>query len=172
MDPCEREALTIPPPGSVLVVEKEFEASRERVWRAWTEPDQIRRWWGPKDFTAPFARTSLRVGGLYLFCMRSPDGRDFWSTGSYREITPYERIVVTDSFADEKGNILPASAYGFGPDFPKELLVTVTFEERPGGKTRLVLRHEGLPEGEHTENARLGWEQSLDKLADWLASAR
>ncbi len=66
------------------------------------------RWWGPKGFTSPACRIDLRVGGKYLFCTRSPDGRDFWSTGVYREILEPERIVCTDSFADEEGNVVSA----------------------------------------------------------------
>jgi len=76
--------------------------------------------------------------------MRSPDGKDFWSTGVYREIKPLNKIVYTDSFADEKGNVVPATHYGFGSDFPLERLVTVTCEESEG-KTKLTLRHAGLP---------------------------
>jgi uncharacterized protein YndB with AHSA1/START domain len=111
----------------------------------------------------------LRVGGSFLFCMRSPEGRDIWSTGVYREIVPFERIVSTDSFADEKGNIVPATHYGMDPGFPRELLVTVTFEERDG-KTKVTLRHDGIPPGEYIKKTRDGWNQSLDKLGDLLAA--
>src|SRR5207249_10001297 len=68
------------------------------------DPERAKRWWGPEGFTAPFIKIDLRVGGKYLFCMRSPDGKDYWSTGVYREIVPLQRIVSTDSFADEKGD--------------------------------------------------------------------
>ncbi len=168
MSPNEREALTTPLPGSILIIEREFDAPRERVWMAWTVPDLVMRWWGPKGFTAPVCRISLRVGGSYLYCMRSPEGKDYWSTGVYREIIPLERIVATDSFADEKGNIVPATTYGMSPDFPLEMRLTVTFEES-NGKTKLTLRHAGMPSGEDMRKAREGWSQSLDKLADLLS---
>jgi uncharacterized protein YndB with AHSA1/START domain len=170
MDPKDREALTVPPPGSVLVIEREFDASRERVWSAWTVPDLVKRWWGPKGFTVPFCRISLRVGGSYHYDMRSPEGKDYWGTGFYREIVPYERLVATDSFSDEKGNIVPATTYGMGADFPLELLLTVTFEEPRKGKTKMTLSHAGLPPGKDMEGAREGWGQSFDKLAAALAS--
>ena len=147
-----------------LVIERIFAAPRERLWQAWTNPEQLKRWWGPKDFTAPFAAIDLRVGGKYLNCMRSPDGKDFWSGGVYREIVPLEKIVVTDSFTDEKGNIVPAAQYGMSGDWPLELLVTVTFEAQ-NGKTKMTLRHLGLPAGENLETCRQGWNQSFDKLA-------
>jgi uncharacterized protein YndB with AHSA1/START domain len=97
-----------------------FDAPRELVWKAWTDPERMQRWWGPKHFTAPVWKIDLRAGGVYLYCMRSPEGQDYWSTGVYREIVDPERIVCTDSFADEKGNPVPASHYGMGEDWPLE----------------------------------------------------
>ena len=156
-----------------LVIERIFDAPRELVWKAWTEPEQLMRWWGPKGFTSPAAKIDFRVGGKYLFAMRSPEyeeGRVLWSTGTYREIVPFERIVCTDSFADENGNVVPASHYGMTGDFPQEMLVTVTFEEYEG-KTKLTLRHVGIPAGAHRDGAKQGWSESLDKLAEYLAKA-
>lgn len=151
-----------------LVIIRVFDAPREQVWQAWTEPERMTRWWGPKDFTAPFCTNDLRVGGTYLYCMRSPEGQDYWSTGTYREIVAPERLVCTDSFADEQGNVVPASHYGMTGDFPLELLVTMTLED-VDGKTRMTLRHEGLPASER-EPCSEGWHQSFDKLAESLAS--
>lgn len=140
-----------------------FEAPRELVWRAWTEPEHMKMWWGPKSFTAPHVEIDLRVGGRYLNCMRSAEGQDYWSTGTYREIVPNERLVLTDSFADPEGNVVPATYYGMDGDFPLEMLVSVTFEDHDRG-TKMTLRHEGLPAGEHGEMASLGWNESFDKL--------
>lgn len=151
--------------GSDLVITREFDAPREKVWQAWTDPEHIKRWWGPKDFTAPSAKVDLRVGGKNLLCMRSPDGKDYWSTGVYREIVPNEKIVTTDSFADAEGNVVPASEYGMQGDWPGELLVTITLEEISGGRTKMTVRHEGLPEGEMKEMTNSGWNESFDKLA-------
>lgn len=150
-----------------LVITREFDAPREKVWQAWTDPEHIKRWWGPKGFTAPTAKVDLRVGGKNLFCMRSPEGKDYWSTGVYREIVPNERLVNTDSFADADGNVLPASEYGMAGEWPDELLVTITFEETEG-KTKMTLRHEGLPAGEMKEMTSAGWSESFDKLAESL----
>jgi uncharacterized protein YndB with AHSA1/START domain len=150
-----------------MTITRTFDAPREVVWKAWTDPEQMMRWWGPKDFTSPAAKIDLRVGGKYLNCMRSPEGQDFWSTGVYREIVPPERLVFTDSFADENGNVVPASHYGMGDDFPMEMLVTVTFEE-DNGKTKTTLKHEGLPSGEMAEMTKAGWNESFDKLVESL----
>jgi uncharacterized protein YndB with AHSA1/START domain len=144
-----------------------FDAPRELVWRAWTDPQHFKAWWGPKDYTCPFCEMDLRVGGKYLNCMRSPEGKEYWSTGVYREIVPMERLVFTDCFADENGNVVPATYYGMGADFPLEMLVIVTFEDQEG-KTKMTLRHIDLPTGPDMEGAELGWSQSFEKLAESL----
>lgn len=150
-----------------LVITRVFDAPRELVFKAWTEPERFKRWWGPKDFTCPFCEIDLRVGGKYLFCMRSADGKDFWSTGVYRQIVAPERLVFTDSFADPQGNVVPATHYGMGADVALEMLVTVTLVEH-GGKTTMTLRHAGLPSGTMTDMTQAGWNESFDKLADTL----
>jgi uncharacterized protein YndB with AHSA1/START domain len=147
-----------------LTITRIFDAPREIVWAIWTEPEFVRRWWGAEGFTAPVARIDLRVGGKYLYCMRSTDCEDFWSTGVYKEIVPFERIVATDSFADEMGNIVPAAHYGMSGVWPDELQVTATFEEEPDGKTRFTLVHSGIPFGEPRELAEEGWNESFEKF--------
>jgi uncharacterized protein YndB with AHSA1/START domain len=150
-----------------LVIKQIFDAPRSRVFKAWTEPEQMKRWWGPHGFTMPFCRTDLRVGGKILSCMRSPDGKDYWSTGVYREVVSPKRIVCTDCFADEDGNVVSASHYGMSSEFPLEMLITATFEET-GGKTKLTLRHDGIPSGKDYDDCHQGWSESFDKLAEYL----
>jgi len=150
-----------------LVITRIFDAPRELVWKTWTESERIERWWGPQYFTAPVAKIDFRVGGTYLYAMRGPDGRDYWSTGTFREIVPQKRIVATDNFADEKVNVVPAATYGLSADYPKELVLTVTFEDAGEGKTKVTLCHVGMPAAD-LENARLGWSTSLDKFAEAL----
>lgn len=125
------------------------------------------RWWGPKDYTSPAAKIDLRVGGKYLFCMRSPEGQDTWSGGTYREIVPMERIVATEHHADGHGNVLPPLIDAPEGDLPGELLVTITFEDL-GAKTKLTLRHAGIPAGEMAGMAADVWNQAFDKLAESL----
>jgi uncharacterized protein YndB with AHSA1/START domain len=152
-----------------IVITRMFDAPRELVWRAWTDPEHMMRWWGPEGFTSPACRIDLRVGGSYVLCMRAPDGKDYWTTGVYRELVEPERLVTTDCFADENGNAVHASHYGMPGDWPLEMLVTLTFEEHEGG-TKLTLEHEGLPAGEMGEMTAAGWNGSFDKLAVVLAS--
>jgi uncharacterized protein YndB with AHSA1/START domain len=153
--------------GGEISITRFFNASRQLVWKAWTDPEYIKRWWGPKNFTAPFCSIDFRVGGVLLFCMRSPEGRDYWSTGIYREIVEYERIICTDSFSDEKGNVVPASYYGMSTNFPLEMIWKLTFENHNGG-TLLNLLHSGLPPGNDSDLTKQGWNESFDKFVETL----
>ena len=153
--------------SKLLVITREFDAPRDLVWKYWTDPELVLTWWGPEHFTAPYAKSDFRVGGKYLYCMRGPDGKDYWSTGTFKEIVPNERIVATDSFADKDGNVVSASYYGLSADYPMELMLTMTFES-VGRKTRVSLRHAGHPPGNDVNMARQGWNESLDKLAQAL----
>jgi len=155
--------------GQEIIVKRVFDAPHRCVWQAWTEPEQMMRWWGPKGFTTPSCRLNVQVGGGYLFCMRSPDGQEVCGTGIYREVVEMEKIVMTDSFADEKGNVVPPSYYGMDMDWPEEVLVTVTFEELEYCTTLLTLRYSGLPAGEMSEQNEIGWNEAFDKLAEMLA---
>jgi uncharacterized protein YndB with AHSA1/START domain len=153
-----------------LVITRVLDAPRSLVFKAWTEPEHFVRWWGPKGFTTPFCKMDVRPGGVLYYCMRSPEGRDFWAQGVYREIVPPERIVFTDTFADEDGNPVEPAHYGMSPDWPFETLVTVTFAEHQG-KTKLTLQH-SVPESlAESTGAAQGWSESLDRLAAELAKA-
>ncbi|MFZ6009727.1 MAG: SRPBCC family protein [Bacteroidota bacterium] len=154
-----------------LVIVRHFDAPQTLVWDAWTKPEHFMKWWGPKDFVCPTCKMDFRVGGKYLFCMRNNEGQEFWSTGVFREITPKTRLSFTDNFADEKGNIVPASQYGITGDWPKELLVIVTLEEVQSNpsKTKLTLQHIGIPAGEMGDMTNAGWNESFDKLAASLS---
>jgi|GEM_PF-725285 len=152
--------------GPKAGVTRLISAPRQDVWKAWTDPERLKHWWGPRGFTSPMARTDARVGGRYLWGMRSPEGQDFYSTGVFREVVEPERLVLTDSFADAEGNVVPAAQYGMPGDWPDESVMTVTFDERDGG-TVVTVRSEGIPE-EMREPSKAGMRESLDKLAEYL----
>ena len=145
-----------------IVINRVFDLPISKIWRAWTEAEEFKKWWGPKDFTCPSSKMEAKVGGKYLNCMRGPDGKEYWSTGVVKELIPERKLVVTDNFSDEKGNIKPASDYGVPGNWPKELLITVYLEEADGA-TKLKLRHQGIPD-EAREDCIKGWNESLDKL--------
>lgn len=132
------------------------------VWKAWTEPESMKKWWGPEEYTCPDCTIDFTVGGKFLVSMQAADGSKVWSTGTYKEIVPFQKIVNTDSFADSTGNIVAASYYRMPGDWGLELQISVGFEE-VNGKTNLSLQHVGLPY-EMTDECMKGWQSSLDKL--------
>lgn len=152
-------------PSPELVITRILDAPRELVWEAWTDPERLTQWWGPKGFTTSTYKVDLRAGGGYFWCIKSPEGRDFGGVGVFQEIVPLEKIVLIENIADAAGNLLPASNYGMSGD--GSFQITITFEDREG-KTLLTFRDTGIPAGPMFEVTRELWNQSLDKLAENL----
>lgn len=145
-----------------VAITRVFDVPRELVWRAWTEPEHFKKWWGPKDCISPACEIALRIGGKYLFCMKMKNGQEIWSTGTYKKIVPYEKLVFSHSFADENGNIVPAAYYGFKGNFQLEMEICITFLDIDG-KTKMVLKQTGMPDT-HIDPMNKGWNESFDKL--------
>jgi uncharacterized protein YndB with AHSA1/START domain len=156
------------PAGTASVYTRVLDAPRELVWKAWTEPERFRRWWGPRSYTSPVTETDPRVGGRFFWDMRPPDGQEFFITGVFREVVAPERFAVTKSFAAADGAVVPASHYGVPGDWPLETVLSVTLVER-GGRTGMTVREEGVPEVMRGPNED-GMEEALDKLAEYLKS--
>lgn len=166
-----RTSASAQPAERELVITRVLDAPRSLVFKTWTEPEHFVRWWGPKGFTTPYCKMDLRPGGVLHYCMRSPEGRDFWAQGVYREIVPPERIVFTDTFADEEGNPVAPAHYGMSPDWPFGTLITVTFAEHQGSKTKLTLQQSVSETLAQSSGTMQGWNESLDRLAAELARA-
>lgn len=145
-----------------ITIKRTFGLPLTTVWKAWSDPESLKKWGGPKEYTCPDCTIDFRVGGKFLASMQGEDGKKIWSGGTYKEIIPMKKIVNTDSFADSEGNIVPASFYDMPGDWESELLVTVEFEE-VDGKTTMKLQHEGLPD-EMIDDCTKGWQSSLDKI--------
>jgi len=150
-----------------VVIHRVFDLPCSKVWRALTEPEEFKKWWGPKGFTCPSSKMEARVGGKYLNCMRGSDGKEFWSTGVVKEFKPGKKLVLSDTFSDKNGNIKSASEYGLPGDWPRELLITFELEEADGA-TKLKLIHEGIPAEAHDDCVK-GWNESFDKLEKNIA---
>lgn len=126
-----------------VVVDRVFDAPPEAVFKAWTDPQIMARWFAPEPLTVPRAEMDLRVGGRYRLVMRDEEGNDFTSSGEYREITPPERLVYTDSLEEMPIAFVDMvnEARGAQPDTPVEDgIVTVTFEEAGRDKTLVTYR--------------------------------
>ena len=160
-----------------FVISRVFDAPRELVWSAFTEADHLRHWWGPKGFSVFAAKMHLRPGGTFHYGMKAPDGSDMWGKFAFREIVPRERIVFINSFSDEAGGT--ARHHGH-MSWPLEMLSEFTFEDAPGGKTKVTVRssaHNATEEERKTFDAgrgsmQQGWTGTLDQLADYLARRR
>jgi uncharacterized protein YndB with AHSA1/START domain len=155
-----------------FVISRTFDAPRDLVWKAWTERDQLMRWFGPKRFTMTAGSVDLRPGGVMHYGLRGPDGTEIWGRFVYREVAPPERLVMVNSFSDTAGGI---TRHPFDPAWPLELLTRTTFEERDG-KTTVTVTWSPLNatdaerktfDGAH-DDMRAGWTGTFDNLAEHL----
>ena len=136
-----------------LTVRRTFAAPREAVFRAWTDPKELTRWWGPPGYDSPSADVDLTVGGSYRLAMRKlPDGKPYYVHGVYREIKIPERLVFTWNWEG-------------GPPFGSNTIVTLEFYDTAGG-TEMVLTHERFDSEMARDAHTKGWDGALQKLAD------
>jgi uncharacterized protein YndB with AHSA1/START domain len=152
-----------------LVVTRVFDAPRELVWKAWTDPKYVAQWWGPKGFTAPSCKMDFRVGGKFLFCMRAPDGQEYWTGGEYFEIVVHEKIVYSMYFADAEGNKVEPAQYGIEHEAMDDAHDVITFEDFGDGQTKLTLIGNESMESAKNSGQVEGWNQILDKVAAVVA---
>jgi uncharacterized protein YndB with AHSA1/START domain len=143
-----------------LVLTRVFDAPRELVFKAWTDPKCVAQWWRPRGFTNPVCELDVQPGGAIRIHMRGPDGTVYPMTGVYQEVVEPERIVFTSTPLDAEGSAL------------FELLTTVTFAEQ-GGKTKQILRARVIKRtaqaAQYLKGMEAGWTQSLEHLAESLA---
>ena len=155
-----------------VVITRTFDAPVEQVWKAWTEPELVMRWWGPTGFTSPSCKIDFRVGGKYLFHMRAPKdfqgGQDFYTAGVYTKIVPLKLIEFTQGLADKGGKPIDPGSMGMPPDFPKEILSSLSFKQ-VGSKTELTVTEYGWTVGQMRDLSESGMNECLDKLAAMLA---
>lgn len=153
-----------------LVLTRVFDAPLEAVWKAWTEPEQVMKWWGPTGFTSPSCQIDFREGGRFVFHMRAPkemNNADFYTAGVYKRIVPAELIEFTQGLSDKDGNKINPTTIGMPADFPEEIPTLLAFES-VGEKTKLTAIEYGWTLGQMREMSKLGLEQCLDKLAESL----
>jgi uncharacterized glyoxalase superfamily protein PhnB len=163
--------------GEPFEISRVFDAPRELVWKAFTEPERMKQWWGPRGFKVIASKMDLRPGGTYHYGMEAPDGSAMWGKFSYREVAPNERMVLINSFSDEEGGI---TRHPMAPSWPLLMLSTFTFEDAPGGKTKFTVRwqpYQASPEELKTFEAgrpsmTQGWTGTLEQLEAYLAKAK
>jgi uncharacterized protein YndB with AHSA1/START domain len=160
----------------VFVISRVFDAPRDLVWKAFTDCEHLKHWWGPKGFKVLTCKLDLRPGGVFHYGMQSPDGKTMWGKFIYREIIAPERLVHIVSFSDENQGV---TRHPMSPGWPLETLADATFTEQ-NGKTLVTVRwspHNPTEEERKTfaaahDGMRQGWTGTMDQLDAYLAKTR
>jgi uncharacterized protein YndB with AHSA1/START domain len=158
-----------------FVISREFDAPRDLVWKAVTEPDRLKQWWGPKGFTVKVAEVDLRPGGTFRYGLAGPNNYEMWGLWVYEEIDAPARLVTLVSFIDEAGNQI---RHPLEPNWPLEVRSVLTLEER-GGKTLLTVTsaaHNATADQIAVfeagfESMEAGFSGTFNQLAEYLARA-
>ena len=141
-----------------IVIERVFDAPRELVWKAWTDPEHVAKWWGPDGMTTRVDELDLRPGGKWRYVMLGPDGSEYPQSGIFREIVVPEMIVTS-------------AVFEMGSNPPQKVVLTYRFEDL-GDKTKVTLVHSA--DEVYGEQERIGviagWDSNFDSLGDHLAT--
>lgn len=156
-----------------FVTSRVFDAPRERVWKAWTDAAELKNWWGPRGFKVHTAKVDLRPGGMFLYGMTAPDGKQTWGRFVYREIAAPKKLVCIVSFSDPQGGV---TRHPWSPGWPLEIMSTIEFEEPGPRQTRVTvtwLPHEASDAERKTfdegrESMKQGWGGTMGQLVDYL----
>ncbi len=156
-----------------FVITRRFDAPRELVWKAWTNPENLEHWWGPEGFKIRVSKFDLKPDGIFHYYMQDTDGQAMWGKFVFREIDAPERLVFVNSFADEEGNIIRPP---FEQNWPKQILHKLTLTEQDS-KTLLTLHTSPInaTEEEHKtfvdnfDSMNQGFGGTFDKLEAHLA---
>jgi uncharacterized protein YndB with AHSA1/START domain len=149
-----------------IEVTRTFNAPVEMVWKLWTDPELVRRWWGPKHFTASVATIDFQQGGKSIVSMQAPaemGGQVFYSAWVYTTIIPLQTIEFIQSLSDAEGNKINPTQVGMPPDFPADIQTIVTFKKVDNSTTEMTVI-EYADFGMISNFAQIGLEQSLDKM--------
>ena len=139
-----------------VVVTRTFNASPERVWRAWTEDAEVMKWWGPRPWTCPEARMDVREGGASIVSMKSPEGFEIWMRWDYTKVISSERLEYTQNLCDRDGKLIEPTSIGMPAEFPRNVATVVTLVPE-GDKTVVTIT-------EHTTTSKALMEGSLKGL--------
>jgi uncharacterized protein YndB with AHSA1/START domain len=157
-----------------VVITRVFNAPRDLVWKAFTEPEHLEHWWGPKGFTTRVRKLELRPGGVFFYSQKMPDGREMFGKWVYREIVAPVRLVIVSSFTDANENL---ARHPLSPTWPLEMLGTSTFTENQG-RTTLTIRTKPINVTESEcktffdgeSSMEQGFAGTFDRLDQYLAT--
>ena len=149
--------------GNDLILQRAIQASPDKVFRAWTDPEMLKQWFAPAPWTTPRVETDVRPGGSSLIVMRGPDGAEFPNRGTYLEVVPNERLVFTDAYVT-----------AWEPAAKPFMTVILTFDEVDGGTQYTArVRHWTLADREQHEQMgfHVGWPICAEQLAALVSDA-
>ena len=159
---------TATPDRDTVRVVRMVSATPEEVWRAWTEADLVRRWWGPAGFTCPRADMTVRVGGTSHVTMQAPPeygGMAIHNGWTYSEVQPPARLEFVSTFTDADGGVLDPAEAGIPGPVPREVPHVVTIRAVGDGRTEVEVVESGYTEKQVRAMSQAGQEQCMDKLA-------
>jgi uncharacterized protein YndB with AHSA1/START domain len=139
-----------------LVLTRLINAPREKVYRAWTDPELLKQWFAPKPYTTPVVEMDVRPGGSAYFVMRGPDGKDLPNHGVYLEVVPNEKLVSTDAYVK-----------AWEPSEKPFMTLILTFEDE-GGKTRYTARVRHWTAADREAHEKMGFHEGWGLCADQL----
>lgn len=150
-----KTAVKLEKSETALVLSRTFPASPERIYAAWTQPEQMNHWLHPSDQMRSVVTVDLRVGGSYRIEMHAPEGGPFVAVGTYREIVPNEKLMFTWRWENEDIE-------------DTESLVTIALNPVGAETTEVVLTHEKFANTEERDNHAIGWEGTYAQLETYL----
>jgi uncharacterized protein YndB with AHSA1/START domain len=145
-----------------ISIARTLNAPPTRVFELWTRPENLARWWGPRDdegrdFTVPHVTFDARPGGHWRICMRAPDGTDHWHRGVFREVEAPRRLVFTHAFEEGDGRL------------GEETVISVDFEDL-GRRTRMRFHQTPVATRAAAESQHEGWTQCFDRLEELIGN--
>jgi uncharacterized protein YndB with AHSA1/START domain len=152
------DAPSTPIADRELVLTRLIDAPRDKLYRAWTEPELLKQWFAPLPWTTPHVEVDVRPGGSSFFVMRSPDGTDFPNRGVYLEVVPNERLVFTDAYVS-----------AWEPSEKPFFTGILTFEDEDG-KTRYTARARHWTVSDREAHEKMGFHEGWGQCADQLAA--
>lgn len=155
----ERAADDQPADDRDLVLHRHVDAPPHALYRCWTEPDLLKRWFAPAPWTVPVADLDVRPGGANRITMRGPDGVDYPNRGVYLEVVPDERLVFTDAFVD-----------AWTPSPKPFMTVILAFAPGEGGGTRYTIRVRHWTAADRERHENMGFFQGWGRCADQMAA--
>jgi uncharacterized protein YndB with AHSA1/START domain len=151
-----------------IVLTRVFDAPPERVWKAWTQSEYVKQWWGPKGFTCPIAEMDVREGGKTRVCMQAPEeygGQKMYNTWTYSRVVPNERLEYILNFTDKEWTVLKPAELGLPAGIPGDVPHEITLKDPGTGKTAVTVKEFGYTTEKEAELSRQGMEECLDKMA-------